>query len=218
MAKTGTSPGRRAMILRWLGLTLVVLLAMQLAVILPAADWGDEAFQQLLLERIVSQVPMALVGLILMLMGSRLDAPQESRTPLRWLICVLSAVLAIAMAFVVPLVVSGNQSFAEQADQTITEQGDRLESAREQAQNPEALQMLGQQLAQAGRLPAGADEEEQVTEAKALVGRQLAQMESQLEQAKKARTLAVNQRRFGGTGTTLVLTVAFGLLALTSVA
>lgn len=205
------------MILRWLGLTLVVLLAMQLAVILPAADWGDEAFQQLLLERMVSQAPMALVGLILMLMGSRLDAPQESRTPLRWLTCVLSAVLAIAMVSVVPLVVSGNQSLAEQADQTTTEQRDRLESAREQAQNPEALQMLGQQLVQAGQLPAGADEEEQVTAAKAFVDRQLEQMEFQLEQAKKARTLAANQRRFGGTGTALILAVAFGLLALTSV-
>ncbi|QEY33483.1 hypothetical protein EVJ50_10445 [Synechococcus sp. RSCCF101] len=206
-----------AVLLRWLGLTLVLLLLLQLAVLLPAADWGDEAFQQLLLERMVSQAPMALVGLILMLTASRLDAPQSGRTPFRWLICALSALLALSMLAVVPLVVSGNQSLAEQADQTISEQRNRLEAARQQSGNPEAIQMLGQQLAQAGQLPAGAGEEEQVAAARAFVDRQLEQMETQLEQAERARSLAVNQRRFGGTGTAIVLAIAFVLLALTAV-
>jgi hypothetical protein len=202
---------------RWLGLTLVILLLLQLAVLLPAADWQDEGFRQILMDRLVSQAPMAFIGLLLMLVGSRLAEPQRIRTPLRWVVCVLSALLTALMIAAIPLAVSGNQSLADQADQTIEEQRSRLESARQQAQNPEAIRMLGQQLAQAGQLPAGASEAEQEEAARAFVDRQLDQMQSQLEQAQKARNLAVSQRRYGGTGTAVVLAVSFLLLALAAV-
>ena len=42
-------------------------------------------------------------------------------------------------------------------------------------------------------------------------------MDEQIQQAERQRNLAVNQRRFGGTFSAVVLTIAFALLALASV-
>jgi RNA 3'-terminal phosphate cyclase len=44
--------------------------------------------------------------------------------------------------------------------------------------------------------------------------RQLQQAEDQLQQQQRARDLTVNQRRYGGTGTAVVLAIGFVLLAL----
>ena len=62
--------------MRWLGITLVILLVLQIGVVLSAADWSDSIYQQLLIERLVSQTPMGFVGLLLMLISSRLDHPR----------------------------------------------------------------------------------------------------------------------------------------------
>jgi hypothetical protein len=67
--------GRLGHLLRWLGLTLVVLLALQLLVLLGSWNWSEEGYRQLLMDRLVTQSPMALVGLLLMLFGSGLDHP-----------------------------------------------------------------------------------------------------------------------------------------------
>ena len=68
---TGSQSLRLSFVLRWLGITLVVLLALQMAVLLSAADWADGIFKQLLIERLVNQAPMGLIGLLLMLLGSQ---------------------------------------------------------------------------------------------------------------------------------------------------
>jgi hypothetical protein len=44
----------------------------------------------------------------------------------------------------------------------------------------------------------------------------LQQADKQIQQAERARDLSINQRRFGGTGSALVLAVAFTLMALAS--
>ena len=80
-----------------MGLSLVLLLALQLLAVLAVNGWGEEAFRQLLASTLVTQSPMALVGLLLMLLGSRLDEPQAGPTPLRWVVCVLSALLALGL-------------------------------------------------------------------------------------------------------------------------
>jgi RNA 3'-terminal phosphate cyclase len=49
------------------------------------------------------------------------------------------------------------------------------------------------------------------------MNRQLDQAEQQLKQAESRRDLAANQRRIGGTGTAVVLLVAFTLLAVVAV-
>jgi uncharacterized protein involved in exopolysaccharide biosynthesis len=204
-------------VLRWLGLTLVVLLVLQMVVIVSAADWSDSTFQQVLIERLVNQAPMGLVGLLLMLLGSRLDHPSAARTPIRWVVCGVSSLLAIAMIAVVPMAITGNQTLADQADQTLEAKRSQLEMARQQSKDPEGVKMLGEQLAQAGQLPADASDEDKTKAAQKFIDGQLAQMDEQIQQAERQRNLAVNQRRYGGTLSAVVMAVAFVLLALASV-
>jgi len=204
-------------VLRWLGLTLVVVLVLQLVVIVSAADWSDSTFQQVLIERLVNQAPMGLVGLLLMLVGSRLDHPTAARTPIRWVVCGVSSLLAIAMIAVVPMAITGNQSLADQADQTLDSKRSQLEMARQQSKDPEGVKMLGEQLAQAGQLPADATDADKAKAAQQFIDGQLAQMDEQIQQAERQRNLAVNQRRYGGTISAVVMAVAFVLLALASV-
>jgi glutathione S-transferase len=89
--------------------------------------------------------------------------------------------------------------------------------ARQQSANPENVKMLGNQLTQAGQLPADASDEDKVKAAQAFIDKQLAQMEQQIKQGERQRNLAVNQRRFGGTLSAVILAVAFVLLALAAV-
>lgn len=206
--------GRLGHLLRWLGLTLVVLLALQLLVLLGSWNWAEEGYRQLLMDRLVNQSPMALVGLLLMLFGSRLDHPAAGRTPLRWLVAVVSILLALAMVVAVPVSISGDRSLSEQADQQLAARKGQLEMARAQMDNPQVIDQLIAQAAQAGQIPADATPEQQKAAAKGFMQRQLQQAEDQLQQQQRARDLTVNQRRYGGTGTAVVLAIGFVLLAL----
>ncbi len=211
------SSSRLSSLLRWLGLTLIILLFLQIAVLLTGSDWSDQVYQQLVIERLVNQAPMAFVGLLLMLIGSRLDQPGQEKSLIRWLVCGLSALLAVLKFAVIPLAITGNQSLAGEADQGLQQKRDQLEMARQQGKNPEAVQMLGEQLAQAGQLPAGASDEDKQKAAQQFIDRQLGQMDDQIQRVEKQRNLAASQRFFGGTLTAVVLAVAFVLLAFTSV-
>ncbi|MCT0224280.1 HpsJ family protein [Synechococcus sp. CS-1328] len=206
--------GRLGFLLRWLGITLVVLLLLQLAVLLPLWNWAEEGYRQLFVDRLVTQSPMALVGVLLMLFGGRLDNPMSGRTPLRWVVAALSAVLAIALLVAVPMSISGDRAMADQTDQSLAAKKGQLEMARAQMENPEAIQQFVKQAEQAGQLPAQGTDEQKRQMVKELMGRQLDQAEQQLRQQERARDLAVNQRRIGGTGTAVVLAVSFVLVAL----
>ena len=206
--------GRLGHLLRWLGLTLVVLLALQLLVLLGSWNWAEEGYRQLLMDRLVNQSPMALVGLLLMLFGSRFDHPAAGRTPLRWLVAVVSILLAIALVVAVPVSISGDRSLSEQADQQLAARKGQLAMARAQMDNPQVIDQLIAQAAQAGQIPADATPEQQQAAAKSFMQRQLQQAEDQLQQQQRARDLTVNQRRYGGTGTAVVLAIGFVLLAL----
>lgn len=208
---------RLSPLMRWLGITLVILLVLQIGVVLSAADWSDSIYQQLLIERLVSQTPMGFVGLLLMLISSRLDHPRTARTPIRWVVCVVSAVLALVMISVILLGLGGNQELVREADQTLDQRRGQLEMARQQSANPDNVKVLGEQLAQAGQLPADATEEEKTEAAQEFIDKQLSQMSDQIKQAERQRNLAVNQRLFGGTISAVVLAVALVLLALVAV-
>ncbi|MEX0588542.1 MAG: HpsJ family protein [Cyanobium sp.] len=206
--------GRLGHLLRWLGLTLVVLLALQMLVMLGSWNWSEEGYRQLLMDRLVTQSPMALVGLLLMLFGSRLDHPSAGRTPLRWLVAVLAILLALAMVVAVPVSISGDRSLADQADQQLEARKAQLATARAQMDNPQVIDQLIAQGEQAGQIPAAAPIEQKRQAAKAFMDRQLKQADDQLQQQLRTRDLTVNQRRFGGTGTAVVLAVGFVLVAL----
>jgi hypothetical protein len=200
-----------------LGITLVVLLGLQMAVLLSAADWADGVFKQLLIERLVSQAPMGFIGLLLMLLGSRLDHPEKARPPIRWVVCVISALLAVVMIVVIPVSISGNQNLSGETDQTLEQQRGQLDMARQQSANPENVKMLGNQLSQAGQLPADASDEDKIQAAQTFIDKQLEQMQQQIQQGERQRNLAVNQRRYGGTLSAVILAIAFVLLALAAV-
>ena len=208
------TPGRLGHLLRWLGLTLVVLLALQLLVLLASWNWAEEAYRQLLIDRLVTQSPMALVGLLLMLFGIRLDNPGAHRSPLAWLAGVLAILLAIANIVAVPITISGDRALADQADQQLAARQGQLAMARSQLANPEALDQFVAQAEQAGQLPPNASTDDKRKLVKQLMESQLQQAEAQLKQQQQARDLTVNQRRIGGTGTAVVLAIAFVLVAL----
>jgi hypothetical protein len=209
------SPGRLAPVLRWIGLTLVVLLGLQLLVLLTSWNWTEESYRQLVVQVLVSQSPMALVGLVLMLLGARLDQV-EGRSPLRIFTGVLGILLALALLGAVPLSISGDRALSDQADQQLQAGRGQVEMMRSQlaAASPEALDQLVQQAEQAGQMPAQATAEQKRDLVRKLMGEQIKRAEDQLDQQRKARDLTVNQRRIGGTTSAVVLALAFVLVAL----
>ena len=216
-AVSSASLGRFSVLLRWLGLTLVLLLGLQLLALLSVNGWGEESFNQLLVERLVNQSPMALVGLLLVLFGSRLDSPQERFTPLRWVVCVISGLLAISMLVAIPVSISGDRTLTEQADQALTAKKGQVAMARTQMQNPQVIEQVVLQGERAGQIPPDAPEAQKKEAATRFINGQLKQAEGQIKEAEKARDLAANQRSIAGTGTALVMAIAFTLLALASV-
>lgn len=209
--------GRFSSLLRWLGITLVLLLALQLLAVLSVNGWGDESFRQLLSSTLITQSPMALVGMLLMLIAARLEDPQSCPTPLRWTVCVISGVLALALLFTVPATIGGDQSLSDQTNQSLQAQRGQLEMAKAQLDNPKVLEQVIEQGVQSGQIPETASEDEKKKAARAFMQSQLQQAENQIKQAETRRDLALNQRRIGGTGTAVVLVIAFALLALAAV-
>ena len=217
LAVSSASLGRFSVLLRWLGLTLVLLLGLQLLALLAVNGWDDESFKQLLVERLVNQSPMALVGLLLVLFGSRLDSPQERFTPLRWVVCGISGLLVIAMLVAIPVSISGDRTLTEQADQALTAKKGQVAMARTQMQNPQVIEQVVLQGERAGQIPPDAPEAQKKEAATRFINGQLKQAEGQIKEAERARDLAANQRSIAGTGTALVMAIAFTLLALASV-
>ena len=214
---SSASLGRFSVLLRWLGLTLVLLLGLQLLALLTVNGWGEESFKQLLVERLVNQSPMALVGLLLVLFGSRLDLPEQRFTPLRWVVCGISGLLAIALLVAIPVAIGGDRTLTEQADQALTAKKGQVAMARSQMQNPQVIDQVVLQGERAGQIPPDAPEAQKKEAATRFINGQLNQAEVQIKQAEKARDLAASQRSIAGTGTALVLAIAFTLVALASV-
>ncbi len=217
---SSTTSGRLAPLLRWLGLTLVVLMGLQLFGLLLSWNWDLEPFRQLFIDRLVGEAPMALVGLLLMLTAQRLE-DGGGRSPFRWLVGVLAALLALAMVAAVPLSISAENALVEQAQQqdaAIAQQSAQLEMQRQQVENPAFVDQLIAEAEKEGRIPASASAEEKKQKAREFIDTQirpqLKQAEQQLAQARLGRDLAVQQRRFGGTGRAVVLAIAFVLLTL----
>jgi hypothetical protein len=212
------SSDRFSPILRWIGITLVVLTLLQMLAVLALWDWQAEPFRQLVVERLIKESPMALVGLLFMYIAGRLD-DQEGwrRSPLLWTVCILSGLMAVFLTASLPIVFGGDRLMQEQTDQQLAAKRGQLEMAREQSKNPEVLKQLLRQAEAAGQVPPGATEAQKIQSARAFVDQQLQQMENQFKQAKQTSELAINQRRYGSSLGAIALIVAFTLLCLGSV-
>ncbi|MEB3182830.1 MAG: HpsJ family protein [Cyanobacteriota bacterium] len=212
-----SSSSRFSPLLRWIGITLVVLLALQVLAVLMLADWGSEAFRQLLVERLIGQSPMALVGLLLMYLSSRIEDSGEGRTPVLWTVCVLSGLLAVLLTAALPVAFGGDKLLQDQADQQLAAKRGQLEMARQQSKDPAVLQQLIKQAEASGQVPASATETQKTQAARSFIDRQLQQMEDQFKQTEQTSQVALNQRRIGSSGGAIALIVAFTILCLGSV-
>jgi hypothetical protein len=211
------SPSRFSPLLRWMGITLVVMLLLQMLAVLTIWDWNEEPFRQLVVERLISQSPMALVGLLLMVVSSRLEDDTESRTPLLWSVCIISGLLAVFLTASLPVSFGGDQILQQQSEQQLASKRGQLEMARQQSKDPALLQQLIKQAESTGQIPPGATEAQKLQSARAFVDRQLDQLEAQVKQAEQTAQIAIGQRRYANSGGAVVLIVAFTILCLGSV-
>ena len=213
---TGTETGRLASLLRWLGLTMVFVLVLQMAAVLVGSDWSAEATSPQITGPLVALAPLGFIGLLTCLIGSRLENPQQQVTPLRAVVCVLSALLAIGMLVAVPMSLSSGAGDLSQA-QNIEQGRAAMKEARAFRDNPEQVASLGEQLAQAGQLAADASKDDKQRAAETMIDEQISQMATQLKRVESLKNRESRQRLIGGTATAVVLAIAFVLLALTAV-
>ncbi|MDA7433608.1 HpsJ family protein [Synechococcus sp. AH-601-P18] len=213
---TGTETGRLASLLRWLGLTMVLVLVLQMAAVLVGSDWSAEATSPQITGPLVALAPLGFIGLLTCLIGSRLENPQQQVTPLRAVVCVLSALLAIGMLVAVPMSLSSGAGDLSQA-QNIEQGRAAMKEARAFRDNPEQVASLGEQLAQAGQLAADASKDDKQRAAETMIDEQISQMATQLKRVESQKNRESRQRLIGGTATAVVLAIAFVLLALTAV-
>ena len=200
-----------------MGITLVVLLVLQLVAVLSLWDWEEEAFRQLVVERLISQAPMGLIGLLLMYLSSRLEDQSEGRTPVLWTVCIISGLLAVLLTASLPITFGGDQQMQQQNDQQIAAKRGQLEMARQQSKDPALLQQLIKQAEASGQVPPGATDAQKIQSARAFIDRQLDQLETQFKQTEQTAKVTLSQRRYGGSLGAVVLIIAFTILCLGSV-
>jgi hypothetical protein len=204
-----TYPSRLAGLLRWIGGVLVILLGLELLAVLVVNAWDEEAFRQLVVDTLITNGPMALIGLLLMLLASRIDLPAQGRTPMRWTVMAVGGLLSLAMFVAVPVTIAGNRLIQADADQAVTQKRGELERAESESQEPKLLEVLEGQLVQAGQVAADAKPEDKKAQVQVLIDQRLDQLRDQLTQAERARDLTMGQRQLGGTVVALVLALAF---------
>ncbi len=200
-----------------MGITLVVLLVLQLVAVLSLWDWEEEAFRQLVVERLISQAPMGLIGLLLMYLSSRLEDQSDGRTPVLWTVCIISGLLAVLLTASLPITFGGDQQMQQQNDQQIAAKLGQLEMARQQSKDPALLQQLIKQAEATGQVPSGATEAQKTQSARAFIDRQLDQLETQFKQTEQTAKVTLSQRRYGVSLGAVVLIIAFTILCLGSV-
>lgn len=212
----GESELRFSPLLRWLGLTLIVVLVLQMAAVVVAIDWADTSRPPQLTGPLVALAPLGFLGLLVTLIASRLEHPQQRHTPLRWVVCGCSALLAAGMIAAIPMSLSSEAGDAIQL-QNLDQGRQALKEARQFREDDQQVEALGEQLAQAGQLAADATDDDKRRAAEVMVDEQIVQMEAQLQRFEAQRTRESRQRLIGGTASAVVLAVAFALLALTAV-
>lgn len=216
------SSTRFGALLRWLGLTLVVLFAIQFLVFLLSWAPNVDAFREVLLQRLSAEAPMVLVGLVLMLIAGRLDQPRTTGlTSHRLVIGIVGAVMAIGMLALVPFSVVSQKAVEDQIQQSqpqIDQQVSQLEDQKKKLEDPKIIDQILAEAEQSGQVPADATAAQKKAAATNFIENQirpqLKQAQQQLDQARFGRDLTLNQTRINGTPRLVVLAIAFVLVAL----
>ena len=215
------SSARFSAVLRWLGLTLVVLFALQFLVFLLSWTPQVETFRDVVVERVSAEAPMVLVGLLLMLIAGRVDQPRGGDTVHRWVIGLLGAAMALGMLSLVPLSVASQKSLEDQVQQAqpqIDQQAAQLEEQKKKVEDPKFVEEIVAQGVQTGQVPANLTAQQKQDVARNVIDNQirpqLKQAEERLNQARLGRDLTLRQRSIAGTPRIVVLAIAFVLVAL----
>ena len=195
---------------------MVAVLGLQLAALFTGLDWSDTAVRAQTMAAIVTLTPLGFLGLLVALIGSRLDHPGSGQTPLRWLICLISAALAVVMIAAVPFSMAEPPADSPRV-QNLTQGREAIAEARRFIEDEQQVKALGEQLAQAGQLAADATEEDKIRAAEQMVESQITQMQDQLDKAEQQQSRESTQRLLGVTGSAVVMAIAFVLLALAAV-
>ena len=195
---------------------MVAVLGLQLAALFTGFDWSDTAVRAQTMAAIVTLTPLGFLGLLVALIGSRLDHPDSGQTPLRWLICLISAALAVVMIAAVPFSMAEPPADSPRV-QNLTQGREAIAEARRFIEDEQQVKALGEQLAQAGQLAADATEEDKIRAAEQMVQSQITQMQDQLDKAEQQQSRESTQRLLGVTGSAVVMAIAFVLLALVAV-
>ena len=195
---------------------MVAVLGLQLAALFTGLDWSDTAVRAQTMAAIVTLTPLGFLGLLVALIGSRLDLPGSGQTPLRWLICLISAALAVVMIAAVPFSMAEPPADSPRV-QNLTQGREAIAEARRFIEDEQQVKALGEQLAQAGQLAADATEEDKIRAAEQMVESQITQMQDQLDKAEQQQSRESTQRLLGVTGSAVVMAIAFVLLALVAV-
>mgnify|MGYP002837596245 FL=1 len=195
---------------------MVVVLGLQLVALLTGIDWSEPSIKAQAMGAVVTLAPLGFLGLLVALIASRLDEPHHRFTPLRWVVCVLSAVLAVAMITAVLLSLSDPTEDSSKV-QNLDQGRQAIAEAQRFREDEQQVKALGEQLAQAGQLAADATDEDKRRAAEQMVDSQISQIQDQLEKVEQQQNRETRQRLIGVTGSALVLAIAFVLLALTAV-
>ena len=195
---------------------MVAVLGLQLAALFTGLDWSDTALRAQTMAAIVTLTPLGFLGLLVALIGSRLDHPRSGQTPLRWLICLISAALAVVMIAAVPFSMAEPPADSPRV-QNLTQGREAIAEARRFIEDEQQVKALGEQLAQAGQLAADATEEDKIRAAEQMVQSQITQMQDQLDKAEQQQSRESTQRLLGVTGSAVVMAIACVLLALVAV-
>jgi len=195
---------------------MVAVLGLQLAALFTGFDWSDTAVRAQTMAAIVTLTPLGFLGLLVALIGSRLDHPRSGQTPLRWLICLISVALAVVMIAAVLFSMAEPPADSPRV-QNLTQGREAIAEARRFREDEQQVKALGEQLAQAGQLAADATEEDKIRAAEQMVQSQITQMQDQLDKAEQQQSRESTQRLLGVTGSAVVMAIAFVLLALVAV-
>ncbi len=182
--------------------------------VLFGADWHDSTFHQLLIDRFVNRASMGIIGLLIMLIGHKMDSLVKSKSIFGVLIFVVSVFFVIITFLLIPFSVYVNHMFSFRSSKSLDQKRFQFELVNQQLVSPQALEELGGQLVQVGQLPINASVSEKKNAARKLVNQQVSIIKQKLQKEQQEYDAARNQKWLGGTVSLLILLVAFICLAL----
>ncbi len=206
-----TSLDRSPFVLRWLGITLLILTIFQVATSFLNDSFTEHSGQEILL-----QFQFAFVGLILMIFSLRKENSVIKQLFTKRFIAISSFSFSIVLMVLVWISMQENRKLSSEVNVSLNQLRSQLKLTREYAESPHSLKDLANQLVIAGELSPNATAFDKTSASLNFINHQERQLNQQITQYEQQRNIEANLRRVRGPASLLVLSVAFLLLAFTS--